>query len=511
MLYDHLGRPVDTGALRREHAAPSLVGVRSVWHEASVAQGLTPERLARILRDAAEGELREYLVLAEEMEEREPHYASVLGTRKRAVAGLPVTVEAASDEARDVEIADAVREELVGPPQFGDLVDDLLDALGKGFSACEIMWETRPGRWVPREYRWTDQRFFLFDRGRGRELRLLDQADMYQGLPLPAYKFVTHLPRLKSGLPARGGLARLAAAAYMCKAFTLSDWMRFAEVFGMPIRVGRYGPQASEQDKLTLIRAVANIGTDAACIIPDGMRLEFVESGKSTGGQDLFARLADWLDRQISKAVLGQTMTTDDGASLSQAQVHDEVRQDIRDADARQLGNTINRDLVRPFVDLNYGPPKGGYPRVSFFLPEAQDLKLLAEALGILVPLGLRVEQSVVRDRFNLPDPEPGAELLGVQPLPQEPPALNRALNRQSAPQEPDPVEALADEALEDWERVLAPMVDPVLALAERAESLEGFLAGLTELAAGGLDSTALVRSLAEATFRARGVGDAAS
>ncbi|MFP3490946.1 DUF935 family protein, partial [Staphylococcus sp. SIMBA_130] len=70
----------------------------------------------------------DYLTLAEEMEEREPHYASVLGTRKRAVSGLDVVVESASDDPADVRLADAVRD-LVRDAVFGDLIEDLLDAL----------------------------------------------------------------------------------------------------------------------------------------------------------------------------------------------------------------------------------------------------------------------------------------------------------------------------------------------------------------------------------------------
>ena len=82
-LYDAYGRRVDLGSLRREPAAPTLDGVRTIWTQ-TVASGLTPERLARLLQDAAEGSPEAYLTLAEEIEEREPHYRSVLGTRKRA-------------------------------------------------------------------------------------------------------------------------------------------------------------------------------------------------------------------------------------------------------------------------------------------------------------------------------------------------------------------------------------------------------------------------------------------
>ncbi len=518
-LYDHRGNPIDRSALRREQAAPTLTGIRTIWSE-SVASGLTPARLARILRDAVEGDATDYLILAEEMEERDLHYASVLSTRKRAVAGIDPTVEAASDDARDVEIADAVRG-LVRAPEFPGLVTDLLDALGKGYSACEIIWDRTDSRWTPREYLWRDPRFFVFDRASMQRLRLLDEGASFEGRELPPYKFLVHIPKLKSGIPIRSGVARLAAAAYMCKTFTVSDWMAFAEVFGMPLRVGRYGPNATDRDIQTLIRAVANLGTDAACVLPDSMRIEFQEAAKAAGGPELFPRLAEWLDRQVSKGVLGQTMTSDDGSSQAQANVHDDVRLDIRKDDARQVAATIDRDLVRPFVDLNWGPPKNGYPRVLLQVAEPEDIAALADALAKLVPLGgLGIQASVVRDRLGFPDPEEGAVLLGEEQGVGQDAAANRrreefARGRNRAGAMPDAdaeLAELAEDALAEWEPLLAPVINPVLELAGKCGSYDEFLAGLPGLvngeAGGGMNTDALVRSLAEAAFKARGLGD---
>ena len=120
------------------------------WHP-SVAAGLTPASLASLLQQADAGYADPYLTLAEEMEERSPHYAAVLNTRKRAVLGLPRSVEAASDDARDVELRDAVETHLVKSPAFGRLLAGALDALGKGYSAVEIRWDTRQSPWAPRD------------------------------------------------------------------------------------------------------------------------------------------------------------------------------------------------------------------------------------------------------------------------------------------------------------------------------------------------------------------------
>ena len=103
-LVDQYGRPISTATLKKEQAAPTLTGVRrpNTEHQAS---GLTPGKLGRLLKSSINGDQEAYLALAEEMEERDLHYAGVLGSRKLQVAGLDITVEAASDSAADVENA----------------------------------------------------------------------------------------------------------------------------------------------------------------------------------------------------------------------------------------------------------------------------------------------------------------------------------------------------------------------------------------------------------------------
>nr|WP_159431042.1 DUF935 family protein [Fontimonas thermophila] len=113
------------------------------------------------------------------------------------------------------------------------------------------------------------------------------------------------------------------------KSYALRDWARFGELFGQPIRVGKYHQGASPEDVAVLKQAAFSLGSDAAAVIPQEMVLELVESGAKSASTKLYHKLIDYLDRQASKAVLGQTMTTDDGSSLAQARVHAEVRADI--------------------------------------------------------------------------------------------------------------------------------------------------------------------------------------
>jgi len=504
-----------TADLTRPLAAPTLSGLRPVWRP-TLSRGVTPAQLAAWLAAADSGDADAYLSLAEEMEERDPHYASVLSTRKRAVLGLPRLVESARDDPADVALADAVREVLL-TPTLGGLLFGLLDALGKGYSAVELIWDTSATPWTP-AYTWRDPRFFRYDRETGQTLRLLDEANPSDGIALPPYRFIVHTPRLKMGLPIRGGLARLAAVAALCSHYVLEDWTAFAEVFGMPLRVGRYGNGASPEDVQTLRAAVVGLGSDAAAVLHESMRIEFQAAAPGAGGADLYERLLDTLQKRISKAVLGRSDAADATAGkLGNEQSSSEVRRDLLESDAEELSATLNAQLVRPFIDLNFGP-QPRYPTLKLYVPDQEDLAGLADMLAKLVPLGLKVEQSVIRDKWGLPDPEADAELL-APPLPspsgsgaggegdpaavpaqaetQDSAALNSALDSrlrgndrhqffvvpaQAGTQSADPTAALTERLGREAEPLLQTLLDPVQAALDASADLMDFRARLLTL-----------------------------
>lgn len=236
--------------------------------------------------------------------------------------------------------------------------------------------------------------------------------DAGQDVPLIPGKFIFAQIKAKSGLTLRSGLARLAAWGWMFKAYTQRDWAIFSQTYGQPVRIGRFGTGASETDKATLFRAVSNIAGDCAAIIPESMNIEFIESGNVGASHQLYKERADWIDQQISKAVLGQTATTDAVVGgLGSGKEHGDVRKDIETADARALAAILNRDLVRVWVQLEYGPRKV-YPRLRIERKDQEDLKALSEAIGPMIDRGLEVEQATILSRFGLPEPSPGAKLL---------------------------------------------------------------------------------------------------
>jgi phage gp29-like protein len=431
-LYDAFGREVDVAALKREQAGATTSGIRNVYSTMHPSAGLTPERLAEILQAAEAGDPYQYLELAEEMEEKDLHYLAVLTTRRQSVAELEPLVEPASDDADDIRAAALAQELLLqGGLSMEAALFDLLDAVGKGFAVTEIMWDTSGREWAPTGLKWRDPRWFVFDWVTGDEVRVRCMREeagdgpaarsgahfkggMYgrarrgrdaqpMSEPLSAFKFAVHVAKAKSGLPVRGGIARAAGWAYLFKNYMLKDWVTFAEVFGQPVRIGKYQAGATETDKRTLLRAVANIGTDAAAIIPESMMIEFIQAQRGAS-PELYQRFCEYMDAQVSKAVLGQTLTTElarGAGSRAAAEVHNTVRRDIMAADARRLAATVTRDLVRPIVDLNLGPRRR-YPKFVLRLPESEDVRTFAEVVAMLADRGLRVSQRTVLNRLGL-------------------------------------------------------------------------------------------------------------
>ena len=404
VLLDAYGRPIQRQALTQEVAAATYGGVRSPL-TGYPGDGLTPAKLGAILREADAGNPIGYLELAETMEERDLHYLGVLGTRRRAVSQIEVTVEAGSDAPEHEAHAQMVRDWLKRD-ELQDELFDILDAVGKGYSLTEVIYEESEGQYRPRLER-RDPRWFRFDRRDYTTPLLLSKGGQEE--PLRPGKFIFARMQAKSGLPIRSGVARAALWAYLFKMYTMRDWAIFSQTYGQPVRVGKFASGATDEDKRTLFRAVANIAGDCAAIIPDSMMIQFIESANVGAGHAMYKERVEFLDMQVSKAVLGQTATTDAvTGGLGSGKEHGDVRGDIKAADAKTLAAVLNRDLIRVWVQLEFGP-QSVYPRLRIEDPEQEDLKALADAIGPLIDRGLEVDMSDMRERFGLPEPKKGA------------------------------------------------------------------------------------------------------
>lgn len=399
------GRPIDKDQLFGEaKAGPTLTGVRSPI-SGHPADGLTPHRLAAIHRAAASGDPLSYFELAEDMEERDLHYAAVLGTRKRQVSQIPITVEAASEDKEHERHADFVRAWLT-EKVLANALFDMLDAIGKGFSIMEIEWASTKEGVKPAALRWRDPRWFGLD-----DLSLDEPLLWQPGTkePLAPHRYVVHRHKAKSGLTIRSGLARIVSWAWMYKAFTQRDWAIFVQNYGQPVRVGKYHPGATGDERDVLWTAVRNIAGDCAAIIPESMNIEFVEVKNAADGSKIYEGRAAWYNSEVSKVVLGQTATTDaTPGSHAAGKTHRLTQEDLERFDAGLVSTSVQQQLVERMIAFTFGPQEK-YPVVTIGRPDELPIDVVATALEKLGPLGLEVEESQLLDRLGFTAPAESA------------------------------------------------------------------------------------------------------
>jgi phage gp29-like protein len=264
------------------------------------------------------------------------------------------------------------------------------------------------------------------------------------------------------------------------KNYSVRDLAEFLEIYGLPIRIGKYGPNADDKEKSALMKAVLSIGHHAAGIIPESMQLELatVTGGGNSG--ESFRTMIDWCEASESKAILGGTLTTSTAANgnRSLGDVHNEVRMDIRDDDAKQTDQTLSLHLVYPMAMLNGLFADNRSPSFVSDTQEPDDLELYSNALPKLAGIGMRIPARYAYQKLKIPEPEGDEPILAAAPeAPPNPSAVGAASLRiaalASAADTLTPAELQAERLAKDAQAPGRAWMDRILAMVDQADSLE--------------------------------------
>lgn len=424
-IVDVNGNPIERTVLREQQTAELTYLHREYANHP--ARGMTPYKLARLLEEAERGRLQAQTELFLDMEERDAHIYSEMSKRKRAVLNIEWTVEPPENaSAREKRDAAMVHELVCDIPGKEDMILDMLDGIGHGFSMLEIEWQQLGRNWLPKALHHRPQSWFQISQNDQNVIRLRDNSP--DGAELLPFGWIQHVHKAKSGYVSRSGLHRVLAWPYLFKHYAVRDLAELLEIYGMPLRLGKYPSGAGDAEKAALLRAVTQLGHAAAGIIPESMSIDFEKP--SDGTEVPFETMYNMMERAQSKAILGGTLTSQaDGKTSTNAlgEVHNEVRHDIQASDCRQLAPTLSRALVYPLLVLNGGQADDPRrrPRVVFHVSEPEDMGALATNVQTLVNIGLPVGQDWVYEKFNIPKPKDGEPTLQPQ--------------RQSSPSTPAP------------------------------------------------------------------------
>jgi len=303
---------------------------------------------------------------------RDDQVKSTLQQRIDAVASAPWIVEPASESAIDKQAADFVREQLE-KLKFNDLTKKMLYCQFYGYSVAEIVWDIVDGKYVWKKIAVRDRSRFKFDKDC--KLRLIT-LDNFKGIPCDEpYYWYPSVGATHDDEPYGLGLAHYLYWPVIFKRGGTKFWMKFVERFAQPSVLGKFPQGSTDEDIDNLLKAIKSIASETGTVIPDGMEIDMVEASRN--GTSDYSKLIEVMDKAISKIVVGQTMTTDDGSSKSQAQVHYDVRQDLIDGDADLICESLTDGPVTWLVNLNFAG--AGVPKVTRQTEPCEDINKIIE------------------------------------------------------------------------------------------------------------------------------------
>ena len=365
-------------------------------------RGLQQARDPRLLRSVDWGVYEKIL--------EDDQVFSTLQQRRGAVVSRDWNVVPGDEtDPRSVAAADALRANLLRIG-WDRITDRMLYAAFYGYSVSELLWQPLDGLFQFAIKVRHARRFRYADDG---SLRLLTREDLIRGEELPDRKFwVATAGASDDDEPYGRGLAEWLYWPTLFKRNGVRFWNNFTDKYSTPTAVGKYRAGTPETQVDQLLAALQAFATDSGIAIPEGMAVELMHVTQG-GSITNFETLCKYMDGAISKVVLSQTMTTDDGASLSQAQVHAGVKLDIVKSDADLLSDSFNDGPARWFTDFNFGTDVAS-PRVMRDVEEELDTQIQAETDKTLAETGwVRTEESfrsIYGDGFERAPPKESSE-----------------------------------------------------------------------------------------------------
>lgn len=351
------------------------------------------------------------------------HVESQIARMKLGIAGAPWEVEPGEDSDLGREIAEKAEKFLQAIPDFAQLQIDLLDAEFRGFATVQPKWVAERGAWWVKDWWPIEARFYRFIDG---VTPVVETLASPSGEPLPE-GVLYHVARDRPGVVSRCGFGRSILKPWLYKGYCLIDGMSFIERFGHPHVQVELPPSIKEgSPELERAKSAArSLIADQIGLVPPGVSIKILESvSKAATVRDVYLAFVEFCDAAISKAILGQTGTTETGRGQGglgtggAAQVQENVEQRLRELRARRLDEFLTRTLLKWWAVYHYGPDAPA-PRLCHRVGAPTDEQAKAntqltraKTLVVLVGAGAKVKQDQVAEEFDLDEAADGDELL---------------------------------------------------------------------------------------------------
>lgn len=338
----------------------------------------------------------------------DPHLAAAIQQRKMQVMqmGWEIYYSNQSSEDRNDKEVRIEREgvEIVQNWDLSRIISDVIDAVFFGYAVLEIRWKLKKNLVVPVELVSKPQEWFMFDIDNEPRMRKRMNGNYLfeEGEKLPPYKFVVTQYQPTYTNPYGIKLLSRCYWPITFKRAGIEQWHILSEKFGIPFLLGYYPVGASAEEQEKLLDTMTEMIENNVGVVEEGNSFEFKENPKYEIGQ-LFQKLAEFHNNEISKAILTVTLTTELGTtgSYKAAETHREMLSYIGVADKKLVERCVNQ-VLRYYIELNYGQvenyPKLKLKRKEYVIEESEDRDVKLRQMGV------KFSRDYYRKRYNLAD-----------------------------------------------------------------------------------------------------------
>ncbi|MEM9423263.1 MAG: DUF935 family protein [Spirochaetota bacterium] len=320
------------------------------------------------------------------------------GTRLSFLTQTPWQIESADKSIKARKAAQSFRENLK-LLALHRIMEQLLDCVSLGYSVAEILWQSEGSNWnitdiVPKPSQW-----FRFNT-EGELLFLSKNNREGEVMPQPNFLVLKH--RATYGSPYGESLFSKLYWPVLFKKHGLEWWVKFVERFGSLSYFGKYDLTATQQQQNELLQALLDMLSGSVAIGPENTSIVPLGDNQRWQGSTIHKDFADWLDKSIAKAVLGQNLSSDSGEKGSQALggIQFRVLEAIAKSDQRIIASALGK-LSRRYTDYNFGTE---VPAPLFSFEQPEDLKKeRAERDAKLYAIGWRPEAEYIEQNYSIP------------------------------------------------------------------------------------------------------------
>lgn len=397
----------------------------------------------------------------------EPHVGACVLSRKAGVQSLEWSIDRGKARSNQSKIIQKWIEKL----DTQKVISEILDSTLFGYQPLEVTWIKDGDLLLPGNLTGKPPEWFIFSYEN--KLRFRSKENYIEGEELPEYKFLC--PSYQSSYDNPYGIPSLSKVFWPVtfKKGGLQFWSVFTEKYGMPAIVGKIRRGAPEEEKNELAVDLDNMVQDAIFVIPDDSSIELLEAGGKSASSQVYKELINLCNEEISKAILGQTLTTQigDRGSYAASQTHMGVRQDILDSDKKIVEETFN-NLIEWIYKINF-PSSGELPVFSMWQEEDVDLTL-AQRDKILAEAGVKYTKAYFIKNYGLEEED--FEIMDKQNTSTDTP-VQFAESSNPATDETGLQDAVSDKELQEiGEKILK----PVIKLVQESNSYEEIMENLS-------------------------------